>query len=84
MKAFYCRILQGILLALLSAARGADNPPSVDSILDKFIEASGGKAAMEKIKSRTIKGDLELKSADPTGVGIRRPTGKSRRDGTID
>jgi len=60
MKAFYCRILQGILLALLSAARGADNPPSVDSILDKFIEASGGKAAMEKIKSRTIKGDLEL------------------------
>jgi len=60
MKAFYCRILQGILLALLSAARGADNPPSVDSILDKFIEAFGGKAAMEKIKSRTIKGDLEL------------------------
>jgi len=62
MKAFYGRISQGILLclALLSAARGADNPPSVDSILDKFIEASGGKAAMEKIKSRTIKGDLEL------------------------
>ena len=63
MEPFYCRrISQGILLclALLSPARGADNPPSVDSILDKFIEASGGKAAMEKIKSRTIKGDLDL------------------------
>jgi len=62
MKASYCRIAQGILLcvALLSAARGADSPPSVDSILDKFVEASGGKSAMEKIKSRTIKGDLDL------------------------
>src|SRR6266540_2200257 len=60
MKTFYCRILQGILLALLSAARGADNAPAVDSILDKFIEASGGKSVMEKIKSRTIKGDLDL------------------------
>ena len=62
MKASCCRISQGILfsLALLSAARGADNPPGVDSILDKFVEASGGKSAMEKIKSRTIKGDLDL------------------------
>ena len=62
MKASCCRFLQGILLclALLSAAHGADNPPAVDSILDKFVEASGGKSAMEKIKSRTIKGDLDL------------------------
>jgi hypothetical protein len=62
MKASYCRISQGILLclALLSAARGADAPPSVDSILDKFVEACGGRMAMEKIKSRTIRGDLDL------------------------
>ena len=61
MKASCCRILQILLcLALLSAARGADNAPGVDSILDKFVEASGGKSAMEKIKSRTIKGDLDL------------------------
>src|SRR5436190_4566629 len=63
MEPFYCRrISQGILLslALLSAARGADNAASVDSILDKFVEASGGKSAMGKIKSRTIKGDLDL------------------------
>ena len=62
MKAFYCRITQGILccLALLSPARGADNPPSVDTILDKFVEACGGRSAMEKIKSRTIRGELDL------------------------
>ena len=62
MKASYCRISQGILLclALLSPARGADAPPSVDAILDKFVEACGGKTAMEKIKSRTMKGDLDL------------------------
>ena len=63
MEPFYCRrISQGILLslALLSAAHAANNTPAVDSILDKFVEASGGKSAMEKIKSRTIKGDLDL------------------------
>src|SRR6185369_3475043 len=61
-RSFYCRILQGPLLCLvlLSAARAAENPPTVDSILDKFIEASGGRAAMEKIKSRVIRGDLDI------------------------
>ena len=62
MKAFYCRISQGILLclALLSAAHAANNPPTVDSILDKFVEACGGRSAIEKNKSRTIRGDLDL------------------------
>ena len=63
MEPFYCRrISQGILLslALLSAAQAANNPPSVDSILDKFVEACGGRSAIEKIKSRTIRGDLDI------------------------
>ena len=62
MKSFYHPIIFGFPLcfALVFAAHAANNTPSVDSILDKFIEASGGKSAMEKIKSRTIKGDLDL------------------------
>src|SRR5688572_1198148 len=62
MKSSYCRISPGIVLclALFSTARGADNPPTVDSILDKFVEATGGKSAMEKVKSRIIRGDLDL------------------------
>ena len=61
-KSSCCRILQGPLLclALLTAARAAENSPTVDSILDKFIEASGGRTAMEKIKSRAIRGDLDI------------------------
>ena len=49
-----------IYLVLVFAAQAADNTPTVDSILDKFVEASGGRSAMEKIKSRTMKGDLDL------------------------
>jgi len=62
MKQFYYRSVPGFLLslALLLTARAADNAPTVDSILNKFVEASGGKGALEKIKSRTIKGELEL------------------------
>lgn len=62
MKIFYHRIAPGLLLCLtlLAAARAADSQPSVDSILDKFRDASGGRSALEKLKSRAVKGDLDL------------------------
>jgi len=47
-------------LALVFAAHAADNTPTVDSILDQFVEASGGRSALEKVKSRTVKGELDL------------------------
>src|SRR5205823_12522020 len=34
--------------------------PSADEILDKYVEALGGKAAFEKFSSRVVKGALEL------------------------
>lgn len=37
----------------------AQDAPTVDSVLEKYVKASGGKAALEKISSRTIKGKLE-------------------------
>jgi hypothetical protein len=41
--------------------RAADAPAAtVDSVLAKSIEAQGGKAAMEKIKSRTVKARFEM------------------------
>ncbi len=40
--------------------RAADGKPSVESVLAKYVDASGGKAALEKIHSRTIRGDLDL------------------------
>ncbi len=49
-----------LCLVLVFAAQAADNTPTVDSILDRFVEAAGGRSAMEKIKSRTMKGDLDL------------------------
>ncbi|PYM12779.1 MAG: hypothetical protein DME18_10475 [Verrucomicrobia bacterium] len=55
-------MLSGFLLCLAAAfpARAADDAPSVDSVVNKFVEASGGRAALEKIKARTIKGDLDF------------------------
>jgi len=65
MKAFPGRFSPVLVLglALAAAARGADSAPSVDSILEKSITATGGRAAMEKVKSRVIKGDLDLMGA---------------------
>jgi outer membrane lipoprotein-sorting protein len=45
-------------LTLTPPARAADGP-TVDSILSKYVEAAGGKAAMEKVSSRVAKIKVE-------------------------
>ena len=42
--------------------------PSLDSILDKYIEASGGKKAFEKITSRVTTGTVEITALSVTGT----------------
>jgi zinc protease len=42
--------------------------PSVDQILDKFVQAIGGKAAIEKVTSRVSKGTFEI-----TAMGVSGP-----------
>jgi len=48
-------------LALLLGYPGqaATEPPTVDLILEKYVKAVGGKAALEKISSRSLVGKLE-------------------------
>jgi hypothetical protein len=41
------------------SAGKSDALPSVDDILSKYIEACGGRAALDKISSRVIKGTIE-------------------------
>jgi len=48
-------------------AKETEALPSVDQIIDKLIESSGGKAAMEKITSRHIKGTFELPAMSASG-----------------
>jgi photosynthetic reaction center cytochrome c subunit len=44
------------------AHAGAKEPPSADAILDRYVEVIGGSAALEKLKTRTIKGALVTES----------------------
>lgn len=53
--------LVSLSFALGSPLRAAE-APGVDSILTKYVEAMGGKAAMEKVKSRVTKMKLESES----------------------
>ena len=53
-----------VLLAGLTAAVAQTTPqaalPSVDQILDKYVQALGGKAALEKLTSEVAKGTFEM------------------------
>jgi len=51
-----------LVTALVAASMdpaGAAPPPTVDSVLAKHVEATGGKAALEKLSSRIIRGRVE-------------------------
>ena len=49
------------------AAAKADAMPSVDQILDKYVQALGGKAAIEKVTSTLITGTFELPAMGMSG-----------------
>lgn len=50
------------------AAGATDKLPAADEILERSIEASGGKAALEKLHSRVIKGTFAIE-----GQGVKGP-----------
>jgi zinc protease len=58
------------LLIILNGSVRAQAPadlPKAETILDQYIEATGGKAAYEKIKNRTASGAIELAAAKVNG-----------------
>lgn len=70
------QILSGIALlltiSLLGITRGAgqtsESIPTVDQVLDKYVQAIGGRAAFEKLKTGVIKGAVEVPSTGETGT----------------
>jgi outer membrane lipoprotein-sorting protein len=50
----------------IAMARAADDLPKAETILDKYVEATGGKAAYEKHHSEVSKGTFEM-----TAMGIK-------------
>jgi hypothetical protein len=51
-----------------SAARAETKLPSADEVLDNYIKALGGKAAVSKFKSRVSKGTVEIPQMGATGT----------------
>jgi outer membrane lipoprotein-sorting protein len=56
MKHTLCVLCASLLLA--SAARGADTP-TAEQVLQKYLQAIGGKAAVERLTSRVSKGTVD-------------------------
>jgi hypothetical protein len=48
------------LVLSIALARAADDLPKADTILDKYVEVTGGKAAYEKLHSEITKGTMEM------------------------
>jgi hypothetical protein len=60
MRSFHLRL--GLALAFAGALAAADELPKGDTILDKYVEATGGKAAYSKLHSQVVNGTTEFKT----------------------
>jgi hypothetical protein len=64
-----------LLLAALIPAFGADALPSADSILNHYVEATGGAAAYSKVKSEIVTGKIEFPALGLKGDMVRYSSG---------
>ena len=65
-----------LFLGLLTAGiaqeqKPAEETPSIDQILQKMVDAAGGKAVLEKMTTRTYKGTFEMPAMGGTGTWER-------------
>jgi hypothetical protein len=56
-----------VLFSTIAQAGSQAGTPTIDQVLDKAITALGGRAALEKITSRTGKGTIEIPDAGMSG-----------------
>jgi hypothetical protein len=77
-------------------AKPAEAMPTADQVLEKYVQAVGGKAAIEKLKSQTLKGTYQpqrgnsdvplevVQSGDKIFITVTTPQGSNTRafDGT--
>jgi outer membrane lipoprotein-sorting protein len=56
-----------LVLSATSWAFAQDKLPTVDQVIDKYVQAIGGKAAVEKQNSRVSKGNFEIPSFSAGG-----------------
>jgi len=63
-RSFATRLVLGVLVVAvglaLSIGTASSAEPTAEDLLDKFVEAMGGKAAMEKVENRVTRGKLEM------------------------
>jgi zinc protease len=78
MKRTLTIIFLGLLVAVTANAQGQQKPatdakpaaklPTVDQVLDKYVQAIGGKAAVEKQTTRVAKGSFEIAAFGASGT----------------
>ena len=62
-------LMLAVATAVASAKGGAQAAlPTLDQVLDKYIAASGGRAALEKITSSQAKGTIDIPDANLSGT----------------
>lgn len=78
-----------VLLATMTLSRAAEpasapTPPTADAVLERYIEAAGGRPALEKLKSRQMKGKLEVTTLGVGGAMEVRSKAPNKQTSSIE
>src|SRR5262249_31924956 len=67
MKRIFTSVLVCVAFGMAAFAQAPGAMPTADQLVDKMIQAQGGKAALEKINTRTAKGTFEIPAMGASG-----------------
>jgi hypothetical protein len=67
MKRIFISVLVCVAFGMAAFAQAPAAMPTADQLIDKMIQAQGGKAAFEKVNTRTAKGTFEIPAMGASG-----------------
>lgn len=79
------KVFAGMLLTVLAAAGAeAQSLPTVNQILEKYVTALGGRAAMQKLNSRISSGTIEFPEQGASGTVVFYAKAPNKRRYTVE
>lgn len=76
-----------VALVLILACPGsltAAAPPTADQIIDRYIEASGGRPALARLETRVMKGRIEATTVGATGAFVMQAKSPNLQSSSIE
>lgn len=84
MRTALLTVLGAVMVSMLATGADAPKTPTVDEILNRYVSGSGGREALGRLKTRTMKGSIEVTALGASGQFTVRNKAPNKQATTFD